>query len=236
MTLILVATAAAQNMWLKKPSEQWTPYEVSRLLYDSPWAQTSIEGARSYFEPGIPDYPPEATFMVQARLFSALPVRQALIRRMQINVPYAELNAAQRADFNAEVDSLLKCAYCTEYYIVMVRSSRDDRVSLATLGQPIMIDVVALLKRVPEAELVQHVSLLNDKGVRRNAARVSFTKRNEVIFLFRRLDERQQPLITVANKNFHLEFDEFLTNKVDPKLKGFTFDVKKISQGNEVMF
>ncbi len=103
---------------------------------------------------------------------------------MQINVPYAELHAAQRADFNAEVDSLLKCAYCTEYYIVMIRSSRDDRLSLATLGQPIMIYVVALLKRVPEAELVQHVSLLNDKGVTQERGAYCSRKETRLYFSF----------------------------------------------------
>lgn len=236
LTLVLTSTASAQNSWLKKPYEQWTPDEVSRALYDSPWAQTSIKADRSIYRPGTPDNPPETSFMVQVRLYSALPVRQALVRRMQLAIPYSELNAAQRADFDAEVDGLLKCPSCAEFYVVLLRSSRDDRMTLATRGGTIAIDVAALLKRVPESELLQHVSLSNDKGQRRNAVRVTFTKRNEVLFLFRRFDDQGNALITTANKKFHLDFDEFVFDKTERALKKFTFEVKALTQGNEVVF
>lgn len=237
LTLLLTSTAFAQDTWLKKPYEEWTPNEVSRALYDSPWAQTSGKGDRSTYHAGIPDYPPETSFVVQVRLYSALPVRQALVRRMQLATPYSGLNATQRADFDAEVDGLLKCLSCAEYYIVLLRSSsQDNRFTLATRGSSVAIDVAALLKRVPEDELLQHVSLSNDKGERRNAARVLFTKRNEVLFLFPRFDAQRNPLITVANKKFYLDFDEFVSDKTERALKRFFFDVKKLSLGNEVVF
>jgi len=77
---------------------------------------------------------------------------------------------------------------------------------------------------------------LNDKGERRNATRVSFTKRNEILFLFPRFDDQRNPLITGANKKFYLDFDDFVIDKSQRALKKVTFEVKKITQGSEVIF
>jgi hypothetical protein len=63
-----------------------------------------------------------------------------------------------------------------------------------------IVDVVALLKRVSSDELQQNVSLSNDKGQRRTAVSVKFTKPNEVVFLFPRFDDQGKALITDANR------------------------------------
>ena len=206
------------------------------MLYDSPWAETDIKADGKTYQGNVPFYPPDTTYLVQVRLFSALPVRQAIVRRMQLSVPYSELNTAQRADFDAEVQGLLNCPACAEYYIVMLRSSGEDNLRTATRGDSYAIDVVGLLKRLPDDELRRHVSLLNDKGERRNATRVSFTKRNEILFLFPRFDDQRNPLITGANKKFYLDFDDFVIDKSQRALKKVTFEVKKITQGSEVIF
>jgi hypothetical protein len=235
LILVLVVNATAQNAWSKKYTE-WSQREVSRILDDSPWSRTDIKAERGRYRPDSPDYPPELTFMVQIRLYSALTVRQALVRRMQLTIPYAELTVAQRANFDAEVDGLLKCPLCSEHYIVTLRSSKEDRLSLVTRGSSVAIDAVAMLKRLPEDELLLHVSLLNDKGDRRNATRVVFTPRNEVVFLFRRLDDQGNPLITATNKKFYVDFDEYFSKKAEGVLKKFTFDVKPLVHDDEVVF
>jgi hypothetical protein len=235
LILALASTATAQKKLPKKPYTEWNLQEVTQLLYDSQWTQTSFQVG-----PGrtrdIPDNPQGTNFFVELRLHSALPVRQAIVRRMQLTISYAKLTGAQRANFDAEVDGLLKCAQCAEYYIVTITSTREDRLTLATRGQPHTIDTVELVKREPEDELLQHVSLSNDKGERRAATRVVFTQRREIIFLFRRVDEHGSLLITPANKKFSIEFDDYLAKKTEGSLKKFTFNVSDLVRDGEVLF
>ena len=155
---------------------------------------------------------------------------------MQLTIPYDKLTAAQRASFDAEIDGLLKCPQCAEYYIVTLTSTTTDRLNLVSRGAAVTLDTVAALKAVPQDELPRHVSLSTDKSDRRNAARVVFTRKNEIVFLFRRLDNHGNPLISVSNKKFYVEFDEYLSKKAEGALKKFTFNVGDLVHNGEVVF
>jgi hypothetical protein len=231
----LASTATAQKRLPKKPYTEWNLQEVMTLLQNSPWVEASVQFAQGR-SGDSPDRPPDTEFYVELRLYSALPIRQAIVRRMQLTIPYAKLTAAQRASFDAEVDGLLKCPQCAEYYIVTIASASQSPFSFATRGDPHTLDTVDVVKRLPEDELLRQVSLLNDKGERRNAARVMFTPRNEMVFLFRRVDEHGSALITPANKKFSIEFDDYLSKKTEGSLKKFTFNVGDIMHDSEVLF
>jgi hypothetical protein len=224
----LASTATAQRRLPKKPYTEWSMQEVMTLLQNSPWVQTPF-----YIPPADPsrNYPPGSDFFLELRLHSALPVRQAIVRRMQLTIPYAKLTDAQRANHHSEVDGLLKCPQCAEYYIVTIRSASRRPLDNNTF------DTVQVLKRgLSEDELIQHVSLANDKGERRDAARAVFTSKNEIVFLFRRMDEHGNALITPANKKFTIKFDDFLVKKSGGSLEKFTFNVKDITRDTEVLF
>lgn len=126
LSLALVVNTAAQKAAQRKLYDQWNLREVTGILSDSPWAQTAFDSKVNYEQPG-------STYDVEVRLYSALPVRQALVRRMQLTIPYDELNSEQRTSYNAEVEGLLMCPLCSTYYIVTLGSSRaqstttDDR-------------------------------------------------------------------------------------------------------------
>ncbi|HYV83352.1 MAG TPA: hypothetical protein VE931_07555 [Pyrinomonadaceae bacterium] len=231
----LASTATAQKKLPQKPYTEWSLQEVMMLLQNSPWVEASVQFAQGR-RGDVPDRPPGTEFYVEVRLYSALPIRQAIVRRMQLTIPYAKLTGAQRASFDAEVDGLLKCAQCAEYYIVTIASASQYPFSFATRGDPHTLDTVEVVKRVPQDELLRHVSLSNDNGELRNAARAVFTQRNEVVFLFSRVDEHGKPLITPANKKFSLEFDDYLSKKTEGSLKKFTFNVKDILRDTEVLF
>lgn len=154
---------------------------------------------------------------------------------MQLTIPYAELSADKRATFDAEFDDLLKCPQCAENYIVTLSSAKGDQFSLQTLGDAVTLDTVAIMKSIPADELLQHISIANDKGERRNATRVLFSK-DEAVFLFRRIDDSGKPLIAATNKKFYVDFDEFLSKKTEGALKKFSFNVKDIVQNGEVIF
>ena len=231
----LASTATAQKKLPQRPYTEWTLEEVSEILRESPWTEASIQFAHGRTG-DVPDHPPGTAYYVELRLYSALPIRQAIVRRMQLTIPYAKLTAAQRASFDAEVDGLLKCPQCAEYYIVTITSASGNHFSFATRGDPHTLDIVEVVKRVPQDELLRHVSLASDNGERRNAARAVFTQRNELVLLFSRVDEHGKPLITPANKKFSLEFDDYLSKKTEGSLKKFTFNVKDILRDTEVLF
>ena len=233
----LATVTVAQSVWPKKPYTEWTRDDVTRILFNSQWTQNSVQsGQPTRYRPDSPDYPPGTSFFVQVRLYSALPVRQAIVRRMQLTIPYEKLNAAQRSSFDAEVDGLLKCSVCQEHYVVTLSSATKDRLDLISRGGNVMLDIVEVLKRVPKDELPRHVSLLNDKGERRNATRVVFTEKREIVLLFRRADDHGNPLITVTDKKFFVEFDAYRSKKAEGALKKFTFNVSDLVHDGEVVF
>jgi len=232
MASIVAVNAVAQKALPKKPFEQWSRDEVTRILFQSPWGTMDVDQLV-----GSP-------YQVQVRLYSALPIRQALVRRMQLTIPYNELTAAQKTNFDAEVDGLLNCQPCSNYYIVTLASGHPDPLQLVTGRDQVpasmtparVIDVIEILKRVTQDELLKQVWLTNDKGERRNAEKVTFTKRNEVVFLFPRLGDRGQPLITAANKKFYFELDEKLFRKEVRPLRRLTFEVAPLLKDQEVVF
>ena len=132
LALLLVTTALGQGseVWQRKDYRQWSQAECQKLLENSPWAKTHvlaqvvIEGLQSPTTPsptGVPAVPdptvgpvtsatadrsreqrPEIKYSVQFR--SALPVRQAMVRLMQIAQKYDQMQPAQKqaVDQNAE--------------------------------------------------------------------------------------------------------------------------------------
>ena len=132
LTILLGSIAAAQegDFWQKKPYRKWSEAECHRMLEGSPWAKTHtlaqvhIEPLQSPNSPRSTDpfqLPDPATgpvtsstadrareqrptirYMVQFR--SALPVRQAMVRMMQIKQNYDQMpsDGKQMFDQNAE--------------------------------------------------------------------------------------------------------------------------------------
>lgn len=235
LIFVLASTATAQKKLPKKPYTEWSLQEAMTLLQNSPWVEASVQFAQSRTRYS-PDLPPGTEFDVGLRLYSALPIRQAIVRQMQLTIPYVKLTAAQQASFDAEVDGLLKCPQCAEYYIVTITSTSQYRFAFATRGDPHIVDTVEIVKGLPQDELLRRIYLSNDQGERRNASRVLFTPRHEMLFLFRRFDEHGSTLITSANKKFFIEFDDYLSKKTEGSLKKFTFNVGDITRDTEVLF
>ncbi len=106
-----VAGARAQEFWRKKQYELWTVEECQKLLQDSPWAkrypisQVLIESISRQSEVDGREERPEINYQVQ--LSSALPVRQAMVRKAQIESKYDQMIAEQKQAFDAKAASFL---------------------------------------------------------------------------------------------------------------------------------
>lgn len=232
VALIVAVNAIAQKALPKKPFEQWSRDEVTKILFHSPWGTMDVDQLVG------------SQYQVTVRLYSALPIRQAIVRRMRLTIPYNELTAAQKTNFDAEVDGLLNCQPCSNNYIVTLASGHPDPLQTVTGRDPVpanmtparVVDVIEILKRVPQDELLKQVSLTNDKGERRNAEKLTFTKQNEVVFLFPRLNDQGQPLITAANKKFYFEVDEKVFRKEVRPLRRLSFEVAPLLKDQEVVF
>ena len=233
-TMALVVTTAAQKSIYNKPYEQWTLDEAWRILTNSPWAQFDADMGRA----------PDISYVLEIRLHSALPVRQAIVRRMQLTIPYNKLTSEQKADYDAQIDGLLKCPQCEKHYIVTLFSTSRDPLELRTPPNqfpPVQtkefVDLVAILKRFPRDELLRHISLTNDQGERRSAVNVSFTaRRNEIVFLFPRFDDQGKPLLTEANKKFTFNMAPELFKTDGKELRKITFEIGKLVHNGQVIF
>jgi hypothetical protein len=135
LTILLAFIAAAQDgeFWQKKPYRRWSEAECRKMLEESPWARTHTLG-QVYIEPlqspssprsndpfQVPDpttgpvrsstadrareQQPRISYVVQFR--SALPVRQALVRMMQINQSYDQMPSEGKQKFDQNADAFL---------------------------------------------------------------------------------------------------------------------------------
>src|SRR5690349_18442580 len=80
LILALASTATAQKALPTKPYTEWTLDEVAQLLRESPWTEASVQFAHGRTG-DVPDHPPGTEYYVELRLYSALPIRQAIVRR-----------------------------------------------------------------------------------------------------------------------------------------------------------
>jgi hypothetical protein len=84
-------TANASDFWLTKDWHQWTKDECTTILNDSPW--TRVEGNYT------------------AQLRSSLPIREAVVRQLEIAQQYDQKTAAQQKAFDDAAGTILRADY-----------------------------------------------------------------------------------------------------------------------------
>jgi hypothetical protein len=117
-------TLSAQEFW-DEPLEKWNAKFVNRMISDSPWAQkqtlsTPLSGKDSGLQGEKEIY---NKFTV--RFFSALPVRQAYVRMMQLLNKYDEMAPEQRAEFDSRFKRALALDVSDRVIVAIEFSSND---------------------------------------------------------------------------------------------------------------
>jgi len=84
-------TASATDFWLTKDWHRWTKDECTTILNDSPWARTE----QGYF----------------AQLRSSLPIREAIVRQLEIAQQYDQKTPSQQKAFDDAAGTILKANY-----------------------------------------------------------------------------------------------------------------------------
>jgi len=125
----VIAMAQSKDFWQTKDYKQWTEKECKKLLENSPWAQDHtlkqvyIETLQSASAPagtlnpaslpregpstGERERAPKTQMIYQVQLRSALPVRQAIVRRQMIAEQYDQMSQEKKREFDERAGKFL---------------------------------------------------------------------------------------------------------------------------------
>ena len=220
LTLFICSVGeAGENDWFKKPFKKWTKSEALQMLNDSPWARTQ-EVRNSY---GVSQ---PMDFKFTARLRSALPVRQALVRLKQIEARYDTMNEKERADFDAKTKGLLECPACANNYVVSLSSRSENSPGWDLVYRSYSHMTLTLLE--------PNVFLGNERGERRQIIHFLQPRAagEEALFFFPRFDANGRALFGIPDKKVLF----YLNPQTADSVKNFEFEVSKLVADGQVMF
>jgi hypothetical protein len=241
----LLGVAHAQNELPKKPFQKWSKSEAEAVLNDSPWARkqelrikfdketqaaagsysgvSSSTAAQSQTE--VTSQPP-VDFIFTARLRSALPMRQALVRLKALETNVEKMTNQQAVAFETQMKGLLECPACAANYVVTLSSKSKN--------SPGADAVYTTFKGGRLADLQRYVYIANERGERRPLVHFVPPKApgDEAVFFFPRTDAKGAPLLTVDNKELLIN----LTNNQANSITNFRIDVTKLVLDGKVEF
>jgi hypothetical protein len=106
-----VQAAFCADFWEKKDYTKWSEKECRKLLSDSPWAKpyilTETVGPRGETRSANSLGQATRTVAYQIQLYSALPIRQAIVRQFQITQGYEKLSHEQKSQLDRQAEELL---------------------------------------------------------------------------------------------------------------------------------
>jgi hypothetical protein len=242
VSICLSSAVLAQDELIKKPFVQWTKNEANKMLNDSNWAVTqearidfgtqvrkiaggpTSESGHLAAEMNGANIPVD--YRVTLRLRSALPVRQALVRLKQLEAKYDDMNATDRAAFDAKTKGLLECPACAQNYVVTI--------SCKSTNYPGADALYDGLKGATLPAVKPYVHLLNDRGEQRELIHLIPPKSpgEETVFYFPRLGDEDKPLITARDKKLYFR----LSDNNSKAITNFEIDVSKLIVNGEIVF
>jgi hypothetical protein len=199
--IFLTASSAAfgKDFWKEKKFEKWSKKECNKMLSDSPWSQdytlqkSDVFSAARATDNSQPLY---IKYLVQIR--SALPVRQAIVRQMQIAQNYDKLAPEQKQQFDQSAEKFLSTNFTDAVilYVTYETNSQSNDRELARYWQSRTMDL-----------LKNYVFLRNSRGDQVALAQFGASQGGERSFQL--IFPRQingQPLIGPEDKSLQLEF------------------------------
>lgn len=203
--------AFSQDDWEKVSYQNWSKDEVKKILTNSPWVKVVNLEYRLGEE--------TATIMLR----SALPIRQALLRKRQIDSKYDKMSDTDKKKFDEKNKALLECPACSNYYVVSIFYDTF------MLSNPNFVN-----------DRKKYIYLLNDNGEKREL--LNFTPQSkgnnyEAVFFFPRINEKGEPLLTGKSKKLIFRFDiRSEDGKGDFPFSKAEFDVSDFIKNGEVVF
>lgn len=248
LSLFSVTLAASAQKFAEKPFTSWSRENAMEMLSDSSWARTyhnmtaaagaamedaaraqsdnrlsGQERGRSERAGGTPP--------VYARLHSALPIRQALIRLNQIAAGYDKMDDAGKAAFDARAKGMLECGVCQTHYVVTITAAPSSTAQGVEEG---------IFQGMNIEQMKGNIWLETEKGAKRELVEFIAPKKGgeSAVLFFARKDDQGIDLVSDANNTLSVVFNNnFLipSNRFSPLLpRRFEFRVSKLKQGSRL--
>ena len=245
LLFVLAAFIAAPvygQKFLQKPYKEWSQDDAIKILKDSPWAieyqserlldlaakqqqqreqaDTRLSGTDrgNQNRPSVP-------MPVRARLHSAGPIRQAMVRLQQIQAKYDKMSAEDQKKFDDSTAKFLECAICKDYYVITITKWKDTSTSGISDG---------IFQSFKLADLKGKVWLVNDKDEKLELTEFTAPKSNtdSAVLFFKRADDKGAPFFTPSDKQVRLMFATELRSNTsgysDLIPRSFEFKVSKM--------
>lgn len=152
--LVLSMGLIAKDFW-EEPFREWSRNEVLKMLQDSPWSnQVILTSQRAGRDSRNIAGEMEIYNAYTVRLFTALPVRQAYVRMMQIMNNYDSLSEAEQATFDKRFEPALNMDTSQQIIVNLDFETNDRQASMEVNRQ---------LKQSSADQLRQRVYLISDR-------------------------------------------------------------------------
>jgi len=201
--LTCIVAAPGGEFWEKKEYGQWSQKECSKMLENSPWAKqltlTQVLVMPSATESAASTTSAEQPFIrYQVQFRSALPIRQAVIRQLQIARKYDSLSPEQRQEFDKSTQGFIS-AEMSEAVVV--------HVAYTTNSQPNDLELARYWQSQTTEMLRNSVYLSGTDGDKVPIGRFVAARggQGEFQFIFPRQFEGR-PILGPNDKSLKLEF------------------------------
>jgi hypothetical protein len=213
--MLAVMAVSANDFWVSKDWKQWSKDDCEKLLSDSPWAHIWRKGDGVGVDPtrAALGYAAGDQFVFAVQLRSALPIRQAIVRQLQLQQKYDKMNDTQRSDFDKQADQILTRSYDNS---ILVHVDFYKGI----LGPVLLGD----LRRYPNELQTMDVTLVTSDKSRIKASRVDLSK-TQASFdaVFPRTSDAG-PVLKEGQGHFWIQF-------VRPAVLGIGLDAKTFPGG-----
>lgn len=199
------AIPADAQFWSKKSYDRWSKIECRDMLSQSPWAQqfkiatVVIEAIGASLMGGDPtaegrEAAPHVTYT--AKLMSARPIREAMIRQQQLDPKYAKFSTEEKRKFDENSGKFLDMQFPDTVVV---------QLSYSTI-RAWQLPLSRFWKSQSQDELRQNFNIIGDAG-RYSPLQVIVSQGQEFEFqlIFPRVVEGK-PLVSASSKALALEF------------------------------
>ncbi|HWQ03208.1 MAG TPA: hypothetical protein VNL38_01895 [Candidatus Nitrosotenuis sp.] len=202
LALILLPLSASAQFWEKKEWTQWSKSDAQKMLEDSPWARTWVFGENRRSEVGessqgtARETEPRISYSIQLR--SALPVRMAEARQLQIANKYDKMPEDKKKALDASIKDYLNRVYADSIVVHVAFSSNVQSYERW---------LVQVWSGVPSGTIPVNTRLITSSGKFVEPVRFIAPTggAQEFLIIFPRLINGE-PIFTSADKTFRIEF------------------------------
>lgn len=232
--LLAAAAVAPAQVWDKKEYNKWSKDDCKKVLENSPWA-TTFTLTETRHEAFVADSSygtgresqPRVDFVAQLR--SAMPVRQAVVRQLQIESKYDKMTDEQKRDFDQRAAQYLGVEF-SDRILVQIQLSSNVQIYQRQL--------VSMWQGINEGAVPANMYIITASGQRLPPIHfIAPTHGNPVMEVVFPRRTREGDLIDADDKEFTLEMPGIrMSSDTREPIVRFTFKPPKMKYKGEFVY